>query len=104
MNAVTYCERFLMLLIDLEAQLNTRFYFSTKIFKLFFRRFFNALLLSSNIIIHCQLSQFITTEHGSMFCDLLIMLKFYARFEIDDVTGLALTNVQVFFLILAIND
>ncbi|KAI1730104.1 AAA domain-containing protein [Ditylenchus destructor] len=81
-HAVTYAERFLLFMIDLEAQLTTR-------------RFFNALLLSSHIIAHCSLSQFITAEHGSLFCDLLSMLKFYARFEVDDVSGQPLTAAEV---------
>ncbi|KAH7719949.1 DEAD box protein helicases superfamily protein (Aquarius) [Aphelenchoides avenae] len=81
-NAVTYCERLLLLFIDLECQLTTR-------------RFFNRLLLDSHVIVHCSLSKFIENEIGSLSCELLSMLKFYARFEIDDVTGAPLTQTEM---------
>uniref|UniRef100_A0A914HES8 Intron-binding protein aquarius n=1 Tax=Globodera rostochiensis TaxID=31243 RepID=A0A914HES8_GLORO len=81
-DAVGYCERLVSLFIDLEAQLTTR-------------RFFNALLHSSHAIVHCLLSQFLLAEHGSLFCELVILLKFYARFEIDDVNGQQLTAAEV---------
>lgn len=74
MLAVHYCERALELMIDLEAQLPTR-------------RFFNALLDASHVITHCTLSALIRREEGALFCELLQMLRFYARFEIDEVTG-----------------
>lgn len=96
---IEYCERFLSLLIDLEAQLTTRLniliIFFLKIIK--FRRFVNSLILASHVIVHCHLSNFITTEYGSLFCELLTMLKFYARFEIDDLTGMQLTSAEVNF-------
>jgi len=81
-NAVAFCERFLLLLIDLEAQLITR-------------RFFNALLISSHAITHLYLSQFISAEHGTLVCELLTLLKFYCRFEIDDLSGMPLTMSEV---------
>uniref|UniRef100_A0A915LBP5 Intron-binding protein aquarius n=1 Tax=Meloidogyne javanica TaxID=6303 RepID=A0A915LBP5_MELJA len=81
-DAVTYCERLLSFLIDLEAQLTTR-------------RFFNSLLHSSHILTHCCLSQFIRSEHGSLFCELFSMLKFYARFEIDELSGQQLLQAEV---------
>jgi intron-binding protein aquarius len=81
-EAVTYCERVLALFIDLEAQLTTR-------------RFFNSLLYSSHVLTHCWLSQFIRSEHGSLFCELFSMLKFYARFEIDEISGQQLLQAEV---------
>ncbi|KAL3124777.1 hypothetical protein niasHT_001614 [Heterodera trifolii] len=81
-DAVSYCERLVSLFIDLEAQLTTR-------------RFFNALLRSSHAITHCLLSQFILSEHGSLFCELVTLLRFYVRFEIDDVNGQQLTAAEV---------
>nr|CAD2122801.1 unnamed protein product [Meloidogyne enterolobii] len=81
-DVVTYCERLLSFLIDLEAQLTTR-------------RFFNSLLHSSHILTHCCLSQFIRSEHGSLFCELFSMLKFYARFEIDELSGQQLLQAEV---------
>ncbi|GMT10582.1 hypothetical protein PFISCL1PPCAC_1879, partial [Pristionchus fissidentatus] len=79
---IRYCERFVQLMIDLEALLPTR-------------RFFNALMHSSHLLVHCLLSSFIKSEAGSLFCQLVDMLKFYARFEIDDVTGQPLTHTEV---------
>uniref|UniRef100_A0A1I8BL07 Aquarius_N domain-containing protein n=1 Tax=Meloidogyne hapla TaxID=6305 RepID=A0A1I8BL07_MELHA len=81
-DAVTYSERVLSFLIDLEAQLTTR-------------RFFNSLLHSSHLLTHCWLSQFIRSEHGSLFCELFSMLKFYARFEIDELSGQQLLQTEV---------
>ncbi|KAJ1373953.1 hypothetical protein KIN20_036515 [Parelaphostrongylus tenuis] len=79
---IRYCERFIELVIDLEALLPTR-------------RFFNALVHSSKLITHCVLSKLISSEAGSLFCQLVEMLKFYARFEINDITGQQLTHKEV---------
>ncbi len=59
------------------------------------RRFFNALLAASHLVTHCTLSQLIQMHEGDLFCQLVQMLRFYARFEIDDVTGTQLTQGQV---------
>ncbi|WKY11101.1 hypothetical protein Q1695_003001 [Nippostrongylus brasiliensis] len=82
LDEIRYCERFIELVIDLEALLPTR-------------RFFNALLHSSKLITHCVLSKLISSEAGSLFCQLVEMLKFYARFEINDITGQQLTHKEV---------
>ncbi|XGW03315.1 hypothetical protein V3C99_014927 [Haemonchus contortus] len=82
LDEIRYCERFIELVIDLEALLPTR-------------RFFNALLHSSKLITHCVLSKLISSETGSLFCQLVEMLKFYARFEINDITGQQLTHKEV---------
>uniref|UniRef100_A0A914V800 Intron-binding protein aquarius n=3 Tax=Plectus sambesii TaxID=2011161 RepID=A0A914V800_9BILA len=82
MLTVHYCERALELMIDLEALLPTR-------------RFFNALLDASHAITRCTLSALIRREEGALFCELLQMLRFYAKFEIDDVTGQQLTEGQM---------
>uniref|UniRef100_A0A158PPL3 Intron-binding protein aquarius (inferred by orthology to a human protein) n=1 Tax=Anisakis simplex TaxID=6269 RepID=A0A158PPL3_ANISI len=82
METVHYLERCLELFIDLEALLTTR-------------RFFNAILHASNVITHCTLSSLISSEIGALFCELLSMLKFYSRFEIDDVTGESLTDGEM---------
>uniref|UniRef100_A0A158R470 Intron-binding protein aquarius n=1 Tax=Syphacia muris TaxID=451379 RepID=A0A158R470_9BILA len=82
MDDIHYLERCLEWFIDLEALLTTR-------------RFFNALLRSSNLIAHCTLSSLITSEVGSLFCQLVTMLRFYQRFEIDDITGEALSASEV---------
>ena len=83
-----YLERFLELLIDLEALLPTR-------------RFFNALLDDSNLLIHCRLSSIVKeretygVDESRLFVQLLNILKFYSGFEIDDQTGEALTETEM---------
>ncbi|MFH4976082.1 hypothetical protein AB6A40_002791 [Gnathostoma spinigerum] len=81
-DAIHYLERCLEWFIDLESLLTTR-------------RFFNAVLHASNVITHCTLSALITNELGGLFCQLVTMLKFYAMFEIDDITGEQLTHDEV---------
>ncbi|KAK0408994.1 hypothetical protein QR680_004283 [Steinernema hermaphroditum] len=82
LSCVLYCERFIALMIDLESLLATR-------------RFFNALLQASHLITYCTLSNLITEEVGSLFCQLVTMLKTYARFEIDDISGQPLTSTEM---------
>eukprot|EP00081_Caenorhabditis_elegans_P010081 NP_001300293.1 Uncharacterized protein CELE_Y80D3A.2 [Caenorhabditis elegans] len=81
-DSIKYCERFIELLIDLESILQTR-------------RFFNSVLHSSHILTHCLLSSLISTDAGSLFFQLVQLLKFYARFEIDDLSGRQLTHKEV---------
>lgn len=80
---VKYCERFLELLIDIEALLPTR-------------RFFNALLDDTRVIVNCRKCN-VSQRHdeGKLFNQLLEMLVFYARFEIDDQAGEALTDQEM---------
>ncbi|KAL5015941.1 hypothetical protein ScPMuIL_005530 [Solemya velum] len=77
-DKVHYCEHFLELLIDIEAQLPTR-------------RFFNAVMDGAHIVVKSQLSNLINREEGKLFGQLLDMLRTYADFEINDQTGEALT-------------
>ena len=107
-----YLERFLELLIDLEALLPTR-------------RFFNTLLEDCNLLIYCYLSDLVKksektiqytsnvlasasvdeqielneqetdSSNARLFCQLLKTLKFYTTFEIDDQTGEAKTEAEV---------
>ncbi|CAD6193409.1 unnamed protein product [Caenorhabditis auriculariae] len=81
-DAIRYCERFVELLIDLESLLPTR-------------RFFNAVLHSTHVLTHCLLSKLIQSEAGSLFFQLVQLLKFYARFEIDEFTGRQLSHKEV---------
>lgn len=76
---VHYCERFIEMLVDLEALLPTR-------------RFFNVLLDDCHLVVKCQLSNLNQRVEGRLFSQLLEMLKFYSRFEINDETGEALTD------------
>ena len=68
---VTYCERFVELMVDLEALLPTR-------------RFFNVLLDDSHLVVKCSISNLCQRPEGRLFSQLLEMLKFYAKFEIND--------------------
>lgn len=83
MDKVHYCERFIELMIDLEALLPTR-------------RWFNTLLDDSHLVVSCHLSSLAHREkEGHLFCQLLDMLKFYTGFEINDQTGNALTEKEM---------
>ncbi|RZF44564.1 hypothetical protein LSTR_LSTR001322 [Laodelphax striatellus] len=76
---IHYCERFLELMIDLEALLPTR-------------RFFNTVMDDCHLVVRCYLSKMVEREDGNLFSKLLEMLKFYSRFEISDETGDPLTD------------
>ncbi|XP_018583353.2 RNA helicase aquarius isoform X2 [Scleropages formosus] len=83
MEKVHYCERFLELMIDLEALLPTR-------------RWFNTVLDDSHFVVYCHLSGLpLREKEGHLFCQLLDMLKFYTGFEINDQTGNALTENEM---------
>uniref|UniRef100_A0A673CNS9 RNA helicase aquarius n=1 Tax=Sphaeramia orbicularis TaxID=375764 RepID=A0A673CNS9_9TELE len=83
MDKVHYCERFIELMIDLEALLPTR-------------RWFNTVLDDSHLVVSCHLSSLTHREkEGHLFCQLLDMLKFYTGFEINDQTGNALTEKEM---------
>ncbi|XP_066279598.1 RNA helicase aquarius-like [Branchiostoma lanceolatum] len=79
MDKVHYCERFMELMIDLEALLPTR-------------RWFNTLMDDSHLVVKCRLSKLTKKEEGRLFNQLLDRLTFYAGFEINDQTGEALTD------------
>ncbi|CAG9762602.1 unnamed protein product [Ceutorhynchus assimilis] len=81
-DKVHYCERFLELIIDLEALLPTR-------------RFFNTVLDDCHVLVRCWLSGLIKRPEGHLFRQLLDMLKFYTRFEINDETGDPLNDHQM---------
>lgn len=78
-DTVRYCERFLELIIDLEALLPTR-------------RFFNTVLDDCHLVVRCALAPLVRRPEGQLFLQLLDTLKFYSRFEINDETGDALTD------------
>uniref|UniRef100_A0A0L8GB52 RNA helicase aquarius n=1 Tax=Octopus bimaculoides TaxID=37653 RepID=A0A0L8GB52_OCTBM len=77
-DSIHYCERFLELMIDLEAQLPTR-------------RFFNALIDNTHFLVVSKLSNLIKKPEGKLFGQLLDMLEMYVEFEINDQNGEALT-------------
>ncbi|XP_075145338.1 RNA helicase aquarius [Haematobia irritans] len=78
-SIIQYCERFLELMIDLEALLPTR-------------RFFNTVLDDTHLLVRSQICSLVQRPEGKLFGQLLDMLKFYSRFEINDVTGDSLTD------------
>lgn len=78
-DTVRYCERFLELIIDLEALLPTR-------------RFFNTVLDDCHLVVRSALAPLVRRPEGQLFLQLLDTLKFYSRFEINDETGDALTD------------
>lgn len=77
-----YCERFLELLIDLVNQLPTR-------------RFFCPLLTDKHFVVRCRMSAFAQHEDARLFNQLLEILRFYERFEIDESSGNALSAQAV---------
>uniref|UniRef100_A0AC34QAF5 Intron-binding protein aquarius N-terminal domain-containing protein n=1 Tax=Panagrolaimus sp. JU765 TaxID=591449 RepID=A0AC34QAF5_9BILA len=81
-EAVKYLERFLEFSIDMISLLTTR-------------RFFNQLIIFSHLLVRAAQSDLIKTEVGALFCKLITRLKFYVRFEIDDVNGVALTENEM---------
>lgn len=79
-----YCQRFLEFIIDLESQLPLR-------------RFFNALLDSTHLIVRCQLSSLArhTSPEGHLFSQLIELLLLYTRYDMDIMTGDPLTDVEM---------
>lgn len=81
-HAVRYLERFLEFCTDMISLLTTR-------------RVFNQLIIASHLLVKAAQSDFIKTEVGALFCKLITRLKFYVRFEIDDVNGVALNENEM---------
>ncbi|XP_057315687.1 RNA helicase aquarius-like [Hydractinia symbiolongicarpus] len=81
-EAVTFCERFIELMLDLQSLLPTR-------------RFFNVLIDNHHVVVRCRLSNLAKHEKGKLFNQLVDMLKFYCGFEINDHTGTALTDHEM---------
>jgi len=81
-HAVRYCDRFLELLIDLEAQLPTR-------------RYVNTLLNDHHLVIFCRRTALLARKEGALFKDLLQNLELYTNFEINDQSGLPLTRLEM---------
>lgn len=73
-NSVTYCERFLEFLSDLESQLPTR-------------RYVNTLLRDLHLLPAIRLSPMYNDEDNGLLRDLYALLKHYIHFSIDDNTG-----------------
>ncbi|XKL64533.1 hypothetical protein PGB90_004619 [Kerria lacca] len=82
---IHYCERFLELMIDLEALLPTR-------------RFFNTILDDMHLVVRCKLSPLMKRSEGKLFSQLLDLLKFYSKFEINNVSGDPFTDYDMMLL------
>ncbi|GAB5588385.1 hypothetical protein Unana1_03285 [Umbelopsis nana] len=84
LESVRFVERCIEFFIDLESQLPTR-------------RFFNTLLADHQVVILATLAPFMKREEQDvqLLQKLLDILKFYAGFEVNDHTGLALTNTDM---------
>lgn len=81
---IKIAERYLEFFIDLEAQLPTR-------------RFFNTLLDDHEIVVLTQLAPCMRRESKDveLLKKLLSTLSFYSKFEINDQTGVALTDLEM---------
>ena len=62
-DVVCYCERFIELMIDLEALLPTR-------------RFFNTVLDDSHLIVRCHISQLMNRPEGKLFSQVNDFISF----------------------------
>lgn len=79
---VLYCERFMEFLIDLLSQLATR-------------RYLRPLVADVAVVAKCHLSALYRHEKGKLFAQLVDLLQFYEGFEINDHTGVQLTDHEV---------
>ena len=57
------------------------------------RRFLNVLIADTHFVVRCRRSRFLTipSETSKLFCQLLDSIERYSYFEVDDLTGQALT-------------
>lgn len=78
---LTYCERFVEFLTDLQGQLPTR-------------RYVSALLQDLNLLPAIKLSPMYTDENNGLFRDLFNLLRHFTHFPIDDQTGKQKTTVE----------
>jgi intron-binding protein aquarius len=77
-----YCERFIELMIDLQALLPTR-------------RYLNVVIDDQHLIVKCQMCPLLEHGDGHLFSQLLDRLKFYAHFEICNETGDPMSEMEV---------
>ncbi|KAB1227544.1 Intron-binding protein aquarius [Morella rubra] len=80
--SVLYCERFMEFLIDLLSQLPTR-------------RYLRPLVADVAVVAKCHLSALYRHEKGKLFAQLVDLLQFYEKFEINDHVGTQLTDDEV---------
>lgn len=77
-----YAERFMELMIDLQALLPTR-------------RYLNILIDDLHLVVRCQMSPILEHGDGHLFSQLLDRLKFYANFEICNESGDSMNELEV---------
>ncbi|KAL6718434.1 hypothetical protein ACLMJK_004524 [Lecanora helva] len=80
---VTYCERFLEFLTDLESQLPTR-------------RYVNTLLQDMNLLAVLRLSPMFNNQGNGLLRDLFILFRHFVNFPIDDNTGTQYSKAQAY--------
>ncbi|MCJ1466739.1 hypothetical protein MMC07_005359 [Pseudocyphellaria aurata] len=78
---LTYCERFLEFLTDLESQLPTR-------------RYVNTLIQDLNLLALIRNSPLFNDEENRLLRDLFVLLRHFVYFSIDDNTGTQYTQAQ----------
>lgn len=66
-----YCERFLELVIDLEALLPTR-------------RFFNTVMDDCHLVVRCQLSNLLHRPEGGLFGQVSCIINLFFEIEIKE--------------------
>lgn len=83
-DVALYCQRFLEFVIDVESQLPLR-------------RFFHAILEHTHLIVRCQLSDLARhkSPEGHLFNQMVELLLLYTKYEIDTMTGDALSDVEM---------
>lgn len=91
-SAVSYCHHILNLLIDLESQLPTRRYLNTLLHDHLVVPLSDSSSLAS--VGRAALASSNPSAPGALFCQLASRLRFYAQFEINVLTGLAITPDQ----------
>lgn len=81
LDDLTYCERFLEFLTDLESQLPTR-------------RYVNTLIQDLNLLALIRVSPVFNDEKNGLLRDLFVLLRHFVHFSIDDNTGSQYTQAQ----------
>lgn len=81
LDNLTYCERFLEFLADLESQLPTR-------------RYVNTLIQDLNLLALIRNSPLFNDEENGLLRDLFVLLRHFVHFSIDDNTGSQYTQAQ----------
>lgn len=81
LDDLTYCERFLEFLTDLESQLPTR-------------RYVNTLIQDMNLLALIRNSPLFNDEENGLLRDLFVLLRHFVYFSIDDSSGSQYTQAQ----------